>query len=281
VPELGGARPIGVDWHRFESPPGWFASEGWSLTPETGGLARATTMGVDHQPIDAYVRRRPGAMHLLVGGLHLGGAEAGSAAFTLTIDGQPIEHWTLDPAVALTFLRFIALPAGLPSGRSDFAHLQISARSVEAGKPTPPVAVRQFDIQPADTLIYGFGDGWHEEEYEPATGLRWRWSSDRSVIRVAPASAVTLTLRGESPLKYVGQPPTVRVTAAGRTVAQLSPTDDFSWTVSVSRETVDAAQGAIAVETDRVYLPGPAEGTTDARRLGLRLFEIRVNTAIR
>jgi hypothetical protein len=281
MPELGGARPIGVDWYRFDSPPGWFASEGWSLTPETGGLARATTMGVDHAPIDAYVHRRRGPMHLLVGGLHLGGAAGGSAVFTLAIDGQTIEQWTLDPAAAPTFLRFIDLPAGLSSAAGAFAHLQISARHVDAGKPPPPVAVRQFDIQAASTLIYGFGEGWHEEEYEPATGLRWRWSSDRSVIRVAPPSAVTLTLRGESPLKYVGQAPTVRVTAGGRTVAQLSPADDFSWTVSVPRETVEAARGAIAIETDKVYLPGPAEGTTDARRLGLRLLEIRVNTTNR
>jgi hypothetical protein len=281
LPELGGARPIGVDWYRFDSPPGWFAAEGWSLTPETGGLARATTMGVDHAPIDAYVRRRPGPMHLVVGGLHLGGAAGGSAAFTLAIDGQPIEQWTFDPTAALTFLRFIELPAGLSSGPGPFAHLQIAARHVDAGKPTPSVAIRQFDIQAADSVIYGFGEGWHEEEYESATGLRWRWSSDRSVIRVAPPSAVTLTLRGESPLKYVGQAPTVRVTAGGRTVAQLSPADDFSWTVSVPRETVGAAQGAIAIETDRVYLPGPAEGTTDARRLGLRLFDVRVDTAIR
>jgi hypothetical protein len=281
LPELGGARPIGVDWYRFDSPPGWFALEGWSLTPETGGLAMATAKGVDHMPIDAYVRRRPGPMHLMVGGLHLGGAAGGGAEFTLAIDGQTIEQWALDPTTAATFLRFVDLPAGLAPGQGPFAHLQISARHVEAGRPTPSVAVRQFDVQSADTLIYGFGEGWHEEEYEPATGLRWRWSSDRSVIRVAPLSAVTLTLRGESPLKYVGQAPTVRVTAAGRTVAQLSPTDDFSWTVSVSRETVGAAQGAIAIETDRVYLPGPAEGTTDARRLGLRLFDIRVNTAIR
>jgi hypothetical protein len=280
-PEFGGARPTGVDWYRFNAPPGWFASEGWSLTPETGGLARATSMGVDHAPIDAYVRRRPGPMHLLVGGLHLGGAAGGIASFTLTIDGETVEQWTLDPTAALTFLRFIELPSGVASGPGPFAHLQISARHVEAGKPTPAVAIRQFDIQAADTLISGFGEGWHEEEYEPSTGLRWRWSSERAVIRVAPVSAVTLTLRGESPLKYVGQAPTVRVRAAGRTVAQLSPDDDFSWTVSVPRETVEAAQGAIAIETDRVYLPGPAEGTTDARRLGLRLFDIHVDTAIR
>ena len=40
-PELSGTRPTGVDWYRI-APPGWFAAEGWSLTPETGGQARVT-----------------------------------------------------------------------------------------------------------------------------------------------------------------------------------------------------------------------------------------------
>ena len=43
-PEMGGSRPLGADWYRL-SPPGWFAGEGWSLTPETGGVARATGRG--------------------------------------------------------------------------------------------------------------------------------------------------------------------------------------------------------------------------------------------
>jgi hypothetical protein len=38
------------------------------------------------------------------------------------------------------------------------------------------------------------------------------------------------------------------------------------------------SNGAITIETDRVYLPGQVEGTGDTRRLGLRLFEIDVHT---
>jgi hypothetical protein len=278
--ELGGVRPAGVDWYRFNEPPGWFAAEGWALTPETGGLAKATTMGVDHEPIDAYVRRQNGPMHLVVGVRHLGSAGDPATAFELAIDKTVIEQWTLEPAAG-NDLRFIDLPDGLPPGTGEFAHLSIAARSTVAGRPTPEVAVRQFDIQPAAALIVGFGEGWYEAEYESATGLSWRWTSDRSVIRVAPATAVRLTLRGESPLKYVDTPPRVRVTAAGRTIAELRPDRDFTWTVSVPADAVAAAGGAIAIETDTVYLPGAAEGTADARRLGLRLFEVRVDTGAR
>ena len=53
-PELSGTRPLGADWYRLR-PPGWFAGEGWSLTPETGGhRAGARRPG----PITA--RSRPG-----------------------------------------------------------------------------------------------------------------------------------------------------------------------------------------------------------------------------
>jgi hypothetical protein len=40
---------------------------------------------------------------------------------------------------------------------------------------------------------------------------------------------------------------------------------------------VNSSGGALVIETDRIYLPGEAEGTSDSRRLGLRLFEIEVN----
>ena len=277
--ELGGARPTGVDWYRFNGLPGWFAAEGWALTPETGGLARATTMGVDHEPIDAYVRRRDGPMHLVVGVRDLGSSGAPVTAFTITIDGTAVDRWTLDRTREASALRFIDLPSGLPPGQGELAHLAITAGAATPGQPTADVAVRQFDIQPAGTLVHGFGEGWHEAEYDEATGRSWRWTSERAVLRVAPAKRVSLTLTGESPLRYFETAPRLRVTAAGRVIAELRPRgrDDFTWNVTVPEEAVVAAAGAIAVETDRVYLPGAAEGTADARRLGLRLFEVKLD----
>ena len=83
-------------------------------------------------------------------------------------------------------------------------------------------------------------------------------------------------MRGESPLRYFDAPPAVRIIAAGRVIAQFRPDADFEWTVIVPAADVVRAEGAIAIETDPVYLPGPAEGTGDERRLGLRLYECLV-----
>ena len=273
-PELGGTRPTGADWYRI-STPGWFAGEGWSLTPETGGLARASATGPDHRPIHAWVRRRPGPLHLVVGGRHLGVEGDPSAELTLAIDGEIRDRWTVSVGER-NFLRFVEFPDGLPTGDGP-ALLTVASRSPGATERRATVGIRQFDLQSADRIVYGFGEGWHEEEYDPATGLRWRWTSERSVLRIhGPPTDLEVTLRGESPRRYFDEPPLLRITSSGREIARLRPDADFEWTITVSAADMAGGEGEIAIETDRVYLPGPAEGTTDERHLGVRLYESRV-----
>jgi hypothetical protein len=276
-PELGGSRPLGADWYRIAAP-GWFAGEGWALTPETGGLAQATAAGPDHRPIEAWVRRRSGPLHLVIGGRHLGDPGDPAADFELALDGTVRDRWTLT-FENRNFLRFLDIPDGLAPG-PGYGRLTIASRSANGDARRAVVGVRQFDIQPADRLLFGFGEGWHEEELDPMTGQRWRWTSERSLLRIKGATgAVRISLRGESPLRYFDAPPTVRVTAAGKVLAQFQPDDDFDWTATVPADEVTRAAGAIAIETDPVYLPGPAEGTTDERHLGLRVYEMRVYPA--
>jgi hypothetical protein len=273
-PELGGTRPAGVDWYRLPVP-GWFAGEGWSLTPETGGQTRATAAGPDRQPIRAWLRRRDAPMHLMIGTRHLGAAGDPAADVEVAIDGRIVDRWTTtvqEPNV----LRFLDLPDGL-RGDGDFATLTVSSRPAAGSLRGAEVAVRQFDAQEATRLIVGFGEGWHELESERGAGRTWRWSSGRSVLRLhGPARAVRLTLRGESPLRYFDAPPTVSVRAGDRIVAQFRPADDFEWSATIDAEAIANARGAITLAQDRVYHPGAAEGTSDARELGLRLFDVRI-----
>jgi len=273
-PELGGSRPLGADWYRIVAP-GWFAGEGWALTPETGGLAQASAAGPDHRPIEAWVQRRPGPLHLVIGGRHLGEPGDPAADFELSLDGVVRDRWTLT-FDERNFLRFLDIPGGLAG--SGYGLLTVSSRSAAGDSRRAPVGVRQFDIQPADRIVYGFAEGWHEEELDPMTGRRWRWTSERSVVRIKGATgAVRITVKGESPLRYFDAPPTVRVTAAGQVVAQFRPDADFDWTITVPGDALARADGDIVIETDPVYLPGPAEGTADERHLGLRVYECRVD----
>jgi hypothetical protein len=273
-PELGGTRPLGVDWYRL-GVPGWFAGQGWSLTPETGGITQATSAGPDHRPIEAWVRRRPGPFHLVVGARHLGNPGDADADVTLSIDGRPIDHWPV-PFAARNALRFVDLPQGI-AGAGPFALLTLASRSVDPGK-SAPVAIRQFDIQPSTQLVAAFAEGWHEAEYAVDTGLTWRWTSERSVIRIkGPAQPVRLDIRGESPLRYFDRAPTVKITAGDLTLAQFRPDTDFEWRVTVPADAMTTSGGAVAIETDRVYLPGKVEGTSDERHLGLRIYDLRIN----
>ena len=271
--EFGGARPINADWYRI-APPGWFAGRGWSLSLEAGGVTVADQVGLDRRPIDAYVRRRTEPAWILVGGRDLAAPTSRPSVIDLAIDGRTVESWRVDPANGANFLRVIALPDGVADGPGAYATLTISARADGGDGPPPPIAIRQFDLQSAPTLMYGFGDGWHEEEYEASSGRRWRWTSERSVIQVVPPQAVELRIRGESPRKYFDSAPTVRVRAGDREIAVLRPDDDFEWRVPVPADAVQSAAGAVSIEVDRVYLPGKVEGTSDARRLGVRLFDV-------
>jgi hypothetical protein len=212
----------------------------------------------------------------VVGARHLGNAGDADAEVALTIDGRSIDRWPVTLGDR-NVLHFIDLPQGIAGDGGSFASLTISSHSLDP-KRAAPMAIRQFDIQPTTQMIYGYGEGWHEAEYVVETGLTWRWTSERSVLRIqGPAQAVRITIRGESPLRYFDRPPTVKVTAGGATVAQFRPDADFEWTVTVPADALTRSAGAVAIETDRVYLPGPAEGTADDRHLGLRIYDLRVN----
>ena len=129
-------------------------------------------------------------------------------------------------------------------------------------------------------MIYGFGEGWHEAEYRrrdrPGVALDERTigAADRGTgagganhdaRRVA--AAVFRCVR-----RHVND-------HGGRhdRSRNFEPDADFEWSVTVPADALARSAGAVAIETDRVYLPGPAEGTADERHLGLRIFDLRVN----
>jgi hypothetical protein len=190
-----------------------------------------------------------------------------------------VETWTVAAdAAGRPFLRFVQLPRGIAAGPDPYATLRVSARPLEPGRSVPEIAIRQFDLQ-ADggRPLMAFGDGWYEDEYSPETGQRWRWTAARAQLRLVSSRTVVLRIRGESPVKYVGVAPTVRVAAGSRTLATFQPGDDFTQRIVVPAEALKESNGVVTIETDRVYLPGAAEGTADARQLGLRIFECTVD----
>lgn len=260
---VGGVRPDIMDWYRLRDP-AWYLGEGWALTPETAGVAEEDSRGPGRAAVQGWIRRHPQASTLMIGGRNL--TTAGPDAHVrVAIDGRTVDEAAVAPGF---FLRMLPLPAGALAGAGDYATMTVSADS-------PRVAIEQFDAQPANRVVFGFGDGWQEAEYNPALGLQWRWASERAVLRVhAGGHAVTLTLRGEPPSVYFSKPSRVVVRAGGRVVSEQSLSDRFSMQVRIPAELVSGDEGAVTIESDQMYVPAQrSRRTGDRRHLALRVFE--------
>lgn len=282
---VGGTRPGALDWVVIDGPPAWFLGEGWSLTPETAGVAGADRKGPSQGGAVGWMRRSGQPLRLIVGGRNLGGRDAPAVRFSLTVGGQPVDTWEVAPNPGF-FVRSLTLPpsaARAPPGGLD--EIRITSEAADGSTRTVPTAIEQFGLQPLDRVQFAYGEGWHEDEYQPRTGLRWRWSSGKAAIQVWPADRdVRVRLEFESPLKTFDDAPIVSMTAGARELVRLTPRDAFSIDVVVPAEDLAAAGGRLVIATSRTFVPAehvaagdPRHG--DRRALGLRLFEASVTGA--
>jgi hypothetical protein len=263
---VGGARPDEMDWYRVDRPE-WYVGEGWSLTPEAAGVANADKRGLAYGPIHA------GVSQLGYGGLMIGGRSFDPTLrpqLTAMLDGHVVLEESLKPG---PFLRFVP---GFSSG-AEYMALTITTT------PRAPVAIEQFDAS-ARRLLFGFADGWHEQEFNPVTGIRWRWLSERGevtfgnppgegpLISTLPRHAFALHLEGESPRRYFSRGSRLVVRFRGSVVFDRVLDDDFSIDVPIDIRIGDAPQ-PIVFETDQIYVPAErSRRTQDRRHLGLRIF---------
>jgi hypothetical protein len=139
------------------------------------------------------------------------------------------------------------------------------------------VALEQFDLQSPGVPMIGAGSGWYEPEYNPRTSQAWRWMSERAVLWVRPLGRdVTLTLLGESPLRYFDGAPTVIVSAGPRELARFNPSSDFTQSIRVPADALAAADGRITISSDKMFVPADRGGPPDRRHLALRIYSYSV-----
>ena len=273
-PFVGGVRPGDIDWYEIR-PPGWFAVEGWGLTPETAGVARADGRGPDRQPVEAWVRRRPGAATMIVGGRNLGGAADPEVRFEIALDGRTLDSVLVKPAPGF-FLRVFDLPAGSLSGEGQYARVAVRATGAAGGAATAS-AVEQFDVQDAGRAVLGYADGWHELEYNPATGRLWRWASASAGIRIhGAADDLLLQVVGELSPKDFPRPSHVTIRAGTEGLGAFDVSSAFSFDVAVPRGALERAGGVVTLETDQTFVPDERTHNGDKRQLGLRVFSLTV-----
>ena len=125
-------------------------------------------------------------------------------------------------------------------------------------------------------MIALIGAGWHEQEFNPRTGGRWRWLSERGELQLrTPTRPLTLHLEGESPLKYFSRGSRLLVRSGDRTVFDQALSADFSLDIPV-----DAAVETISLATDQVFAPADrSRRSADRRHLGLRIFKCELRPA--
>jgi hypothetical protein len=262
---IGGARPNEMDWYRVDRPE-WYVGEGWALTPEAAGTAAEDGRGPGFAPIQAWIRRRTEPVTMIVGGRNLG--VSSSSRVKLAVAGQPADEWVAAPGF---FLRLIQLPS-MPAGGGDYVNVSIAAD-------TQDLAIEQFDVAPRDHVVFGFGAGWHEQEYDSRTGRRWRWLSERGELRVRSVSGpLTLRIEGESPRNYYPRPSRLLVRLGDSVLLDEKLSSDFSVTATIPPQRGDpAGVHQITLETDQVFAPADrSRRSADRRHLGLRIFNVRL-----
>jgi hypothetical protein len=265
---ISGARPNEMDWYRVDRPE-WYVGEGWALTPEAAGVADTDQRDLAHMAIRGWVSRAAA----LGGVLMVGGRNFDPAThprLIVALGDETRDEVVLAPGPFLRFvdIQFFTIRDG-PRG-SDYLPVTIST------SPPSRVAIEQFDASSTRPLL-GFGDGWHEQEFNPRTGLRWRWLSERGEIKLAArARRLALHIEGESPGKYFSRGSRLVIRSRDQVVVDRVLTDDFSLDVPIA----DPGD-AIVLETDQVYVPADrSRRTHDRRHLGLRIFKCELRPAV-
>jgi hypothetical protein len=253
---VGGVRPNEMRWYRIDRPE-WYVGEGWSLTPESAGVAEIERRGLVAGSIDGWIARESLGGTMVVGGRNF---ESAPRSMAVALESTTVDEWSVAPGF---FVRTIQLPAG---AGPDFAKMTIRA--------TPPsrVAIEQFDASATRPLL-GYGGGWHEQEYNPQTGLRWRWLSDKGELIVrSPKPSIQLHLEGESPRRYFSRGSRLVVRSGQQVVFDQTLSADFAIDVAIPN-----AADPITLETDQVFAPAdrsrPWRKSGDLRHLGLRIYK--------
>jgi len=272
-PFVGGARPGDSDVYTMR-PPGWMLDRGWALTAELGGVSARDGAGPHLKPTVAWIRSRPEDALLMIGGRHLGGSGDPDIHLNLTLDGRPLHSLDAKPGY---FFTLVPVAAGTLAGSGPYVPLEVKSETAGGNGGAIPAGLEQFDLQSPGVPMVGAAEGWYEPEYNPRTARSWRWVSERGTLWVRPVGRdVTLTLTGESPLRYYDAAPSVTISIAGRQIARYQPQADFTQDVVLPADALASAEGRVVVESDKFFVPGDRDAAADRRHLALRIYSFAV-----
>ncbi len=208
-----------------------------------------------------------------IGGRHLGAANDPPVKVTLALNGAPLDNFEVKPGF---FLRRIALQRGALTG-AGYIPLEVSSAAADGSNRVMAVGLEQFDVQGSGVPMIGVDEGWYEPEYNPRTARSWRWTAEKAVLWVRPIGRnVTLTLAGESPLKYFDAAPNVTIAVGDREITRFNPSSDFSQEIVLPADALASADGRVVITSDKFFVPAQRGGPPDQRHLALRMYSYSV-----
>ncbi len=266
------ARPTDVDaW--IVGPPRWMLGRGWAVTPEIGGVTSALGLGPHREPAEAYLRRDRAPLRVVIGGRQLGTDGFAKKTLVARLDGQEIARWPVSPPER-NFLQWIDLPSGVPAGEGPYATLTVGVDNPPRSR---PVGLEFFDAATHDDVLWVYSRGWHEPEQQSGTGLSWRWMSGTAHLTVAaPQGDLSLTISGESPVRYFAQGVDLIVRSGDVEIGRRHIRDDFTESFVLPAAARAASRSDITLEVSRTFVPAERGDNADRRQLGLRVFDLRI-----
>jgi hypothetical protein len=170
----------------------------------------------------------------------------------------------------------IRLPEGALTSSVPYLPLEIRTTPLGGDRSALRVMIEQFDLQSADSVVYGFGSGWYAQAFDGAAPSPWRWSGPRATLRVHTAGKdLTLRIVGEVPLEHLSGLPHLEVQAGDERLARLLlETRNVDIQITVPARSLDASTGVLTLALDRSFVPDAVLRNGDRRRLSLRVYQL-------
>lgn len=260
---LSGARPASAELWRI-APPGFFASDGFLLSLEGGKPSEVAQLAERR----AYLRALDEPAFLIVAGEPIG--PSAQHTLELRLEGQRLfEYGCGEP-----LLRGLLLPASGASGR----YLELLARVRRGERPEgAPFVLRGLDYAAEDATGFAHGSGWfYPETDERRQPFRWTSVRARTLVHVPPQGA-RLSVLGTAPLQYVGSGGRLELSVDGEKVYSRQLTQpEFRMQATLT----PGAGGfrEILIESERVFVPDRVQRNGDRRRLGVRVYDFRLES---
>ncbi len=258
---MTGARPSSAELVRID-PPRWFAGKGFVLSLEAGRLSEMPALTERR----AYLRRSLQASFLMVSGEPIGAG--GQYAVDLELEGRRLGSFPCVEPVARGLL--------LEAADAEGGYRELVARTHRAGVAEgAPFALKGLAYGPLDAAALVPAGGWfYPETDEDDRSFRWTSARAASLAHV-PAGGARLTIAGRVPSEYVGAGARLALAIDGVEVARaVVEGSDFRFETPLPPGAPEFREVTLA--TDRTFVPDRVQRNGDRRRLGLRVYELRV-----